>query len=195
MLGEKVLKAILAVILVVPLALACGEENGGDEDTSTDTTEDTTDTSADTATDDGGVTCFTPEIECGGVCVDPRSDPDHCGACDNACTSSEACECYPPDACMLGTCVTDCTDGMTLCDRSCVDTDFNVDHCGECGNACEEGMHCGHQVCTAETCAPGQVYCFGRCADLNSDMFNCGECGIVCDIDTQYCQEGRCVDA
>lgn len=29
--------------------------------------------------------------ECGGICVDPSSDPNHCGACNNACGPGSSC--------------------------------------------------------------------------------------------------------
>ena len=32
-----------------------------------------------------GAPCALPEICCGGSCVDPRADTDHCGGCDNPC--------------------------------------------------------------------------------------------------------------
>jgi hypothetical protein len=30
--------------------------------------------------------------QCGGSCVSTESDPDHCGGCDKACATGEACE-------------------------------------------------------------------------------------------------------
>ncbi len=44
--------------------------------------------------------CTGPEIECGGSCVDPDSDPQHCGGCDVVCTAGEVCSggtCEPTD--------------------------------------------------------------------------------------------------
>jgi hypothetical protein len=33
------------------------------------------------------------EEECGSSCVDLTTDPEHCGACDNACAVGESCVC------------------------------------------------------------------------------------------------------
>ena len=30
--------------------------------------------------------------DCDGACVDTKTDPDHCGSCDNACVGGNACE-------------------------------------------------------------------------------------------------------
>jgi hypothetical protein len=193
MLSKKALTVLMAAILAIPLAPACGGDGDGEEDTSEDTTPDTADTSGDTAADEGGPACSGGEVECGDECVDLDEDPDHCGACDNACGSDEAC--------YEGSCVTECPDDpdsgvpLTNCGGTCVNTDTDDDHCGECDNACPEGMICGHQECTSEVCAPGEVYCFGHCTSLSSDQFNCGECGNTCDVDTQHCQEGVCVES
>ncbi|MBU8900835.1 hypothetical protein DRW03_27395 [Corallococcus sp. H22C18031201] len=35
--------------------------------------------------------CLPPLISCGGTCVDPRSDPNHCGTCTTACTQNQSC--------------------------------------------------------------------------------------------------------
>src|SRR5688572_18720624 len=54
--------------------------------------------------------CDEPQVECGGECVDLSSSADHCGACDSACGSGEAC--------FDGLC---CAEGSQVCDGSCVD--------------------------------------------------------------------------
>lgn len=79
--------------------------------------EDTTDTSAgaDDSTDDGvsvtddqgagdtddeddatDPTCAAPRIQCSAACIDPLSDPRHCGSCGTACP--------PGSSCLNGTC-------------------------------------------------------------------------------------------
>jgi hypothetical protein len=45
-------------------------------------------------------------IECGGVCVDLRSDPQHCGSCETSC---------PAGVCKLGQWGDGCTAGLSSC--------------------------------------------------------------------------------
>ncbi len=40
-----------------------------------------------------------------------------------------------------------CSSGQTSCDGSCIDTQSNSQHCGKCGNACNEGEPCSEGKC------------------------------------------------
>lgn len=42
-----------------------------------------------------------PLVDCGGVCVDTTTDPDHCGGCGNACAIGQVCV---SSACVSPTC-------------------------------------------------------------------------------------------
>jgi hypothetical protein len=42
---------------------------------------------ADSGTDTGGNPCVPPTIACGGICLDPTSDPSNCGGCGVTCFS------------------------------------------------------------------------------------------------------------
>jgi len=68
--------------------------------------------------------CGNGELCCTGVCVDPGTSIQHCGACDNACTGADAC-----------------------CSGDCTDLETSTQHCGECGLACADG-----ESCVAGTC-------------------------------------------
>lgn len=46
--------------------------------------------------------CLSSSTECSGTCVNLDNDMDHCGACGNACTASQAC--------FVGNCVEFCLD-------------------------------------------------------------------------------------
>lgn len=54
---------------------------------------------------DGGIPCPPPSVTCGGACVDLRSSSAHCGRCENACPSRQACvssACIPDPVVRLG---------------------------------------------------------------------------------------------
>jgi hypothetical protein len=44
-----------------------------------------------------------------------------------------------------------CPSGQTLCDGSCIDTQSNGQHCGVCGNVCNEGEPCSEGKCLSWT--------------------------------------------
>jgi hypothetical protein len=44
-----------------------------------------------------------------------------------------------------------CPSGLTLCDGSCVDTKSNSQHCGTCGNVCNESVPCSEGTCLSWT--------------------------------------------
>jgi hypothetical protein len=53
----------------------------------------------DATTPDGGTPCAAGELLCGTDCIDPTTDPAHCGACDDACDADYQCrasECVDP---------------------------------------------------------------------------------------------------
>jgi len=83
----------------------------------------------------GTCTCA---LKCGQACVDPETDPDHCGGCGNACASgavcqSGACVCPSGEAASNGNC---CPPGQTSCNGACVDEQTDVANCGACGKPC-----------------------------------------------------------
>lgn len=67
-----------------------------------------------------------------------------------------------------------CTGGELFCDGACVDAQTSTDHCGRCGNACDDGWVCRLGECfdpavrisasPSHTCAvrgSGRVFCWG----------------------------------
>jgi hypothetical protein len=44
-----------------------------------------------------------------------------------------------------------CPSGQTSCDGSCIDTQSNSQHCGACGNVCNEGEPCSEGRCLSWT--------------------------------------------
>ena len=87
--------------------------------------------------------CPTPQLACHGECIDPRTSPDHCGVCNNACEDGRFCD--------DGSCQESCTEPTTECAGSCVDTDISTDHCLTCNNACDDVSN-ADPICTPDGC-------------------------------------------
>jgi hypothetical protein len=103
---------------------------------------------------------------CGTGCVDPSSDPAHCGTCGNSCGG-----------------------GTTCCAGDCVDLQTDANHCGECGNGrgnggCTDGSCCpsGSEPCGGDCCPTGFCLndtCVGGCG-LGAVGCNPGRLLCIC---------------
>lgn len=158
-------------------------------------------------------------LACGDECIDPDTNPDHCGGCDNECLVGED-EATP--VCTDGTCGADCGDDLTICGpicstdgecgddddasciidgdegvcaEQCVDTDADHDHCGECNQGCDSDDVCADGDCLEE-CPGDQTACDGACFETDTDIRHCGECDNECPDDVQAasptCEAGEC---
>jgi hypothetical protein len=128
-------------------------------------------------------------LRCGARCIDPRSDADHCGACDRRCDLAHA-----DSRCDAGRCaVRACREGFADCDadptNGCeVDLRSDANHCGACRDACTFANALG--VCEAgscrwRVCREGFADCDadptnGCEVDLRNDVAHCGRCGLRC---------------
>jgi len=155
---------------------------------------------ADEACEEGACVprCDPGELVCDGACVDPDSDPQHCGATWQ-CMGMDAGEvCQPPQVCDQGACESSCSPPLSPCDGGCVDLGTDRDHCSGCGLACEPGESCSGGVCELG-CPDGQVSCDDRCIDPLTDPLFCGAqspCsgggrGESCEVG-QACVDGGC---
>jgi len=133
--------------------------------------------------------CPSPTTQCGNVCANTETDPNHCGTCTTVCSTADAGD--PGDAgvivavCNAGTCGIECDGGLTQCNEQCFDEQNDPNHCGGCTNACDGGP------CNAGTCcAPGDTICSGQCTDTQTDKAHCGSCTNACDAGT--CVGGAC---
>jgi hypothetical protein len=86
--------------------------------------------------------CAPGAIWCEVRCVDPTSDPDHCGACDVTCIAGQRCS--------DGACT--CPDRTAACDDACVDLLNDPDNCGACGTKCAAGAACRSGQCRSTGC-------------------------------------------
>ena len=133
----------------------------------------------------GQCECNPGATSCGGICPDFDSDNDHCGGCDNACSS--------PEVCRFGTC-SECGADERECGGKCVAATFNEQHCGACNTTCPAGSTCSGLGGTACACNDGKLLCDGQCLDLLNDDDNCGtncDNAVACDS-PEVCLDGVC---
>jgi hypothetical protein len=132
-------------------------------------------------------TCQEDLVACSDLCTNVLTDRLNCGRCGRACASDEVCN--------DGTCAANCgslTSCTTTCEtepcpRVCVDTRYDLDNCGGCGNTCgpyaRATAACGG-VCLA-LCDTNYQDCNsdlsdGCESDATRDVLNCGSCGNSC---------------
>jgi hypothetical protein len=126
-----------------------------------------------------------PGLEsCDGACVNVRLEPDHCGACGNACPVGELCT--------RGACAVGCQGGTEQCGELCIDTEVDPDNCGDCGNACAADEVCSQGQCGLQ-CGGGTSQCGQSCVDTMLDPNHCGGCDQPCP--SSACIAGECGDA
>lgn len=86
------------------------------------------------------------------------------------------------------TCDDGCGADELCCEGLCTDPLTNADHCGECGNPCDD-VHNGLGACVdgecSFTCGIGFASCNGLSddgceVDLASDAAHCGDCDTIC---------------
>jgi hypothetical protein len=150
--------------------------------------------------------CLDGTTDCSGACVDPTSDPRHCGGCGRRCTA-------PPNAvatCMGGACSFECDPGFADCDgraeNGCESTLRDLANCGRCGATCVRPggvASCETGTCQLVACDPLRGDCDGNpangCEEDLSTPARCGTCSNACPTGvangTVACQAGRCVVA
>jgi hypothetical protein len=109
---------------------------------------------------DSGVSgCGLGEIECGGSCVDPGTNPEHCGTCDQACIVGEFC--------VVGSCSPACDPPLVACGSLCIDVLSNPFHCGSCGHVCESGICVGGECADA---VPGHLVVIGHDYERSTEV-------------------------
>ncbi len=130
--------------------------------------------------------------ECGGVCTDLATDPNHCGKCGAACGGTDGREV----SCSAGSC--GCPEGTTTCgsgvNLACADTKTDPQNCGMCGNDVTAGgktqANCVDGEAVAVRCNQNEQFCDNVCVNTKHNEANCGGCGTAF-----ACQAGEvCLD-
>lgn len=71
-----------------------------------------------------------------GTCIDPTTDPDHCGGCQHTCTTEVT---QASSICDDGVCSFVCDGAHDRCDGQCLDVTDDPENCGQCGKVCRTG--------------------------------------------------------
>ena len=135
--------------------------------------------------------------QCGDECVDPMTDPRHCGTCANACAAGSIC--------VAGACSIACPASLVNCGGTCIDPATSAAHCGASGTCdgataginCAAPQSCKAGVCVAPAaCPPNAPDACGTgaaasCTDFKSDPAHCGNCMTACDAG-KVCNNGVC---
>lgn len=160
------------------------------------------------------VSCQNGLIECGGTCVNPETDRNHCGASEGCGVDGHGSAgkvCDPGYVCNGGTCSLSCPSNLVNCNGTCIDPLTNPRHCGATqgcgvtggsgGQACLAGWVCNSGTCL-QFCAPGFVSCGGQCIDPTTNRSFCGATpgcgnsggspGVPCGPG-YVCSQGACV--
>ena len=167
-----------------------------------------------------GYTCVSGEciaadkskVLCNGVFINPKNDPNYCGATGNCegKNEGETCSGITP-LCSEGKCVSTCVGGQIVCDGKCIDPKADNTYCGAkgvCNNdstdsenykgaTCTNGRVCSNGSCDL-TCETGKIICDNKCVDPKADNIYCGaKAGCTgatqCSGVTPLCSGGKCV--
>ena len=127
--------------------------------------------------------CPEGELLCDCRCIDPGSDPEHCGVCEQGCEEGQSCA--------QGQCVSACEDELERCGPDCVDLQSDRRNCGRCGEVCGPGLRCYEGACAPRCPEEWEYRCEEECTSLLSDDQHCGRCHNAC-RERETCREGRC---
>jgi endo-1,3(4)-beta-glucanase len=100
-------------------------------------------------------TCGAGQVNCGGVCVDPKNDPAHCGAKADCAAANAGAVCLAGQYCSGGVCGTSCASGQVVCSGRCVEPSSDHNHCGAAGDCtgAGAGVACAaDEACLSGTC-------------------------------------------
>jgi hypothetical protein len=150
--------------------------------------------------DAGGGTCVaacpgTAPTLCGTSCVEPMTDPRHCGGCrGEACLLDHGAASCVAGACALASCDPEWADCNGDAVDGCETATTTLSNCGGCGVRCDADdaiLSCEDGVCDIDRCFSLRDDCNddasdGCEADLRSAT-TCGSCATGCTAPTNLC--------
>lgn len=144
------------------------------------------------------------------LCNTSLEDVNHCGTCDNDCTSLPNTD-Y--QECFGGVCVFSCSSTFKDCNLfpndGCETNITTIEDCNDCHIDCLAAVNnsisaeCTYSnlskgyECVNYDCIPGYSYCIDSklCIETDNDPQNCGDCNNVCELTNVAvagCQNSKC---
>ncbi|WP_437508065.1 cadherin-like beta sandwich domain-containing protein [Sorangium sp. So ce1099] len=108
------------------------------------------------------LSCQSGLVACGGTCIDPDTDRDHCGASGDCTGDSAGSACGAGEICSEGACEASCALPLVACGGACVDPSTDATYCGATGDC--TGASAGSTCSAAEACVAG------ACASTDSRL-------------------------
>ncbi len=133
--------------------------------------------------------CAAGRLCCAGACLDPFTDPAHCGGCNTTCSTPNGAPACAAGRCTVGRCDASFADCDGVASNGCeTDTRIAAANCGACGTVCPARAN-ATATCAAGgcgfTCLAGFADCDGVAgngceADLSRTLDHCGICANAC---------------
>lgn len=131
-------------------------------------------------------------------CETNITEAKNCGGCGIDCSETAKPLCAPIEGDDGYECAADCSlSAPTSCGDSCVNTEDNPLHCGECDKECASFPNstpiCKDSKCGFKCNDDSHLKCPDGC--FPNDDKNCGTCGNDCTEDNEICDgDGQCVE-
>lgn len=134
--------------------------------------------------------CSANTTQCGNSCVETKTDPLHCGGCNQPVGSNQNCVAGKP-TCLpgFGDCNTSANDGCE------VDLTQDPQHCGSCTGNCKPGAVCSSSTCQCSASLPND--CGSECRECcsaadctDSDPCTSSTCDVAGKCATSNCASG-----
>ena len=128
------------------------------------------------------LSCQAGLVNCDGVCIDPYTSRETCGASGDCRGEKAGTVCAAGEICSAGACAPSCRAGLVNCDGTCIDPKNDRNYCGasdDCtgdntGAVCADGEVCnGAGTCELQ-CQQGLLDCNGVCVNPLTDRAYCG---------------------
>ena len=140
--------------------------------------------------------CPSTMVECGGQCIDPKTNTAFCGASEDCAGANAGEACADGLSCVNGQCTLVCTKDQIVCNNECINPSKDDEHCGATGTCsdsdpnspnfvgeiCGNGLNCIEGKCILD-CLEGQIKCpgdesidekFKKCVNPLNDNDYCG---------------------